>query len=520
MKSVQGEFPELTSKATEKKDELLRKWYLVTNQLNLFYMLAAGLIMPPLGFGNKYYKDTLEISPGWCLLFPGQVSQKAVAYSMQEASHLTSCLLELDISNLIGDIHVIAGDGKLQSASLPDGLPSDARALFVPGPLPVTIISSIIFHSKDEKKQIEDDAKDFGNVRLDAFKRSVGGTKLFKGSENDWNSARKAELPNRSVNLQRAQAIGAMMAMLSQFGNLGQQSSFAARIVFEPEGDLTQYKNIDPIIAGLAPWLRGESPNGDIATHFFWGAVDALISSQFQASSALDVILVYLERAATNLEEKRWQDALHQLAGDLRQVAGFIDSTVSELLARHTKPFSRALVLFFLLESSAELRDFKHDSLTEVDYLVASILFAAREGWRGLPNELRSLPGLSTAVPPRMAAQAQLTHDGGIGFGVMPDRPRPLRELLEPTAAGWSKAQSEVALQIAREGKWAGIQTRVTLEQGDYALKVDGRGMHFVFDGDAKAVETTIDQETFFQELAGHYFSVKEEEKLRKIIRI
>jgi len=520
MVSDQGDLLGSISMATEKKAVLPRKWYLATNQLNLFYMLAAGLIMPPLGFGSKYYKDTLEISPGWCLLFSDQVPQAAVEYSIQEAAHLSSCLLELDISNLTGDIHVIAGDGTLQSASLPDGLPSDARALFVPGPLPVTLISSIVFHSKDEKKQIEDDVKDFGNVPLDAFKRSVGGAKLFKGSVIDWNSARKAVLPNRSVNLQRAQASGAMMAMLFQFGNSGQQSALAARIVFEPEGDLTHYKNIDPIIAGLAPWLRGESPNADIATHFFWGAVDALISSQSQASSALDVILGYLEGAATDLDEKRWQESLHQLASDLMQVARFTDSTVSELLARHTKPFSRALVLFFLRESCTELRDFKHDSLSEVDYLVASILFAAREGWRGLPNELRSLPGLSTAVPPRMAAQAQLTHDGGIGFGTMPNRPKPLRELLEPTAAGWSKAQREVALQMAREGKWAGIQTRVTLGHGDYALRVDGRGVHFVFDGDAKAVETTIDQETFFQELARHDFSVKQEEKLRKILRI
>ena len=31
---------------------------LVTNHLNMMYMLAAGLVMPPAGFGDKYYRDT------------------------------------------------------------------------------------------------------------------------------------------------------------------------------------------------------------------------------------------------------------------------------------------------------------------------------------------------------------------------------------------------------------------------------------------------------------------------------
>ena len=39
--------------------------YLVTNHLNLMYMLSAGLVMPPSGFGEKYYSDTLERFPGW-----------------------------------------------------------------------------------------------------------------------------------------------------------------------------------------------------------------------------------------------------------------------------------------------------------------------------------------------------------------------------------------------------------------------------------------------------------------------
>ena len=42
---------------------------LVTNHLNLLYMLAAGLLLPKSGFGEKYYRDTLEVCPGWLPLF-------------------------------------------------------------------------------------------------------------------------------------------------------------------------------------------------------------------------------------------------------------------------------------------------------------------------------------------------------------------------------------------------------------------------------------------------------------------
>jgi len=36
-------------------------WRLVTNHENMLFMLAAGMVMSPAGFGQKYYKDTLKV---------------------------------------------------------------------------------------------------------------------------------------------------------------------------------------------------------------------------------------------------------------------------------------------------------------------------------------------------------------------------------------------------------------------------------------------------------------------------
>ena len=58
-----------------------------TNHLNLMYMLAAGLVMPPAAFGDKYYRDTLECFPGWIPLFIGKVPSEAIASTTREAGH-------------------------------------------------------------------------------------------------------------------------------------------------------------------------------------------------------------------------------------------------------------------------------------------------------------------------------------------------------------------------------------------------------------------------------------------------
>ena len=64
---------------------------LVTNHLNLLYMLAAGLVLPRSGFGDKYYRDTLESCPGWIPLFTGRPGRAAVDHSIAEAAHLRPC---------------------------------------------------------------------------------------------------------------------------------------------------------------------------------------------------------------------------------------------------------------------------------------------------------------------------------------------------------------------------------------------------------------------------------------------
>ena len=86
------------------KNQKALKWRLVTNQRNLFYMLAAGMVMSPKGFGEKYYQDTLSSFPGWIPLFADNVPKAAIDLSVSERHHLIPCIVTIDLKNLHGGL--------------------------------------------------------------------------------------------------------------------------------------------------------------------------------------------------------------------------------------------------------------------------------------------------------------------------------------------------------------------------------------------------------------------------------
>src|SRR5690606_14073288 len=83
------------------------KWRLVTNHQNLMFMLSSGMIMPPSGFGKKYYQDTLSLVPGWIPLFPEELWKSAVDYSVAEQALLRPCYTELDLREVSGRVKVL-----------------------------------------------------------------------------------------------------------------------------------------------------------------------------------------------------------------------------------------------------------------------------------------------------------------------------------------------------------------------------------------------------------------------------
>ena len=497
------------------------RWLLATNQRNLLYMLAAGLVMPPLGFGKKYYLDSLNHYPGWIPVFADHAPKSALEYAVSERRGLTPCLAVLNLDPLRGQVLGITREGGVREIQFPEGLDGSVAALLIPAPLPVHWITTILFASREDKAACEADAQDFGNVPLADFKREAQPQAFAKAPDWPWPPASGPGSPAPALDVGIPFAAGAMMALLFQLGNIGDTALAACRIAFDPASPLDSPPS-DPLLQPLPEWLlTGRCPQGgDVSRILFWGAVERVAASRFsgEGATAWDVVLAYLETVGAGLDE-RMRSALAKLTGDLRTIAGFADSTITEIFERHPKTFSRVMALFFLRERCAELLEFKHPLLTESDVVAAALLFAAREGWLGLPLALRGNATLQAAITQRMAALAHRSGGTGLDLGTPPARPLLLRELFEPGTKGWSKSQKEAALWLAREQKWDCIQTRIILGKGDYRMEVNGAGLHILVDGEAKAVLTEVEPARFFPYLAQAQIADKPDRKAREILR-
>ena len=502
---------------------------LVTNHLNLMYMLAAGLVMPPAGFGDKYYRDTLGSFPGWIPLFVDNVSKAAIAASTREAGHLRPAVVEIGLAGLSGP--VLACGAGTRELRFPDALDGSERLILVPAPLPSAWIESVVFPSAEDRRACEADARDFGNVPLQEVTRRVAKTLFTRAPDTPWPPA-EGPAP-RPARLGAPLAAGGVLAMLVLLGNRGELGVHSCRHAFDPEDDAPPVD--DPILAGLRAWMRagvaswparmGErdgsadpsSVQNATQERLFWGAVDRLVAwSDNGAGSAEDVVLDFLEAASTTLDV-RLRAGAGKLRDTLVSLRGLAGLTASELFDRHATPLARAMILFFLRQDCADLLDFDNSRLHEADRLAAAVLFGVRDRWLGLPLRLRATPGLAAAVSHRMAGMAHRLAGSGLDLGEPPARVRPLRELFGDGSA-WRAREARAALELARANAWDCVRTRISLGRGAYTLTVEGGAVHIELPGEPR-IEPKVDPLRFFRFLAAARTSHEMESRVRRILR-
>ncbi len=505
---------------------------LVTNHLNLMYMLAAGLVLPSRGFGEKYYQDTLDCCPGWLPLFTGRPPGAAVDHAVAEAGHLRPCQVVVSLRELAGPV-MVPGPGGVEKRRWPyEG--GRAPLIFVPAPLPIRAIEEIRFRSREDATACKSDALDYGNVPLADFRVRVDRKGFASAVGPTWPPP---HLPPRRVTpLEATQAAGGMLAMLRTLANRnpggipeGRESLglVACRAAFDLEADPPPGLSAT-VAAGLTEWMHGgPSPVPTVAAlpgvdrggarRLFWGAVDTLAARAGVAGvdEANARLLDYLDRESMDLDEPL-RKHVAELRETLDSLTGLADMTVSDLFDRFTTPFPRAMSLLFLRSSCAELLAFEHDALTPEDRLAAALLFGARAGWLALPLSLRGGKAASAAVSHRMAALSHRLADTGFELGPAPARPKPLAELF---AGEWNARRRKAAVELARRQKWTDcLQTRVKLGAGEYGLKVTRGGTEIVVPGEARAVETEVDRTRFSTRLAESSVSSKHEAAVAEML--
>ena len=520
-----------TESAPAASDAIPERGYLVTNNLNLMYMLAAGLVLPRIGLGEKYYRDTLDACPGWIPLFTGRPGRAAVDHSIAEARYLRPCQVVVSLRECVGPV-MVPGPGGAERRHAPHEV-GGAPLIFVPAPLPISAIEEILFRSREDSTACQDDALDFGNVPLADFETRVDRKRFAGASDPAWPPPHVP--PERVAPLEAAQAAGGMLAMLRVLANRdpgevlegGEPLGLiACKAAFDAEADLPGLSAT--VAAGLTTWMQtGPSPergaaalpgsDRDDARRLFWGAVDTL-AEQAGAAEVDDSnarLLDYLERESTGLDDRLRRHVV-DLRDTLDSLTGLADLTVSDLFDRFKTTLPRAMSLLFLRSTCADLLALEHEALTSEDWLAAALLFGARAGWLTLPLPLRGGAAASAAISHRMAALSHRLANTGFVLGPAPVRPKPLAELF---AGPWNARQRNAAVALAREQEWTEcLQTRVKLGAGDYVLKVGRGGTEIIFPGEARAVETDVDRSRFSTLLAATSIDPEQEASVVEIL--
>ena len=576
-----------------------RYWHLATNQLNLMFLLAAGLITGPRGFGRKYYRDAFGAIPGLIPLFSERIPAAVLQEAVAEGSHLRSVIALIDLVALRGPVLAMTPDGKLRARDFPAGLAGDEALLLVPAPLPAHWITTLLFASAQHKTATQAEAAAYANVPLADYKQQVKA-RLFAGdallpwppSPCPASGLNPASPPLSSVTLDlsaitdpspgHVSAVGAALALLFALGNTGAATAAAARALWalplaspdasahplpppgqkaalgvnsdanlkpsltanldaSPSANLNPNLNLnpsaslnatlnasldanpDPILRALRRWaLKAPETETDgvqakLLQRLLTALVEAAESTGPCPPDPRQVVLEVLAEEATRLAEPKWRDALSRLSQDLRGSITLGDATISELLQRHPRAFSRGLLLFFLRERCEELLAFRHPALTAQDQVVAAALFAAHWGWMALPASLRAVHGLAPAVQHRMAALAHQLNTTGIDLSPAPPPVLPLRALLEDAPP---KAAQTAALRLVRGMGWENevLTTRISLGKGDYRLTIDGRGAHLLLAGDVKAVSSEVDQAALLARLAATEIPARLDAELRALL--
>lgn len=486
----------------------IRRWYLVTNHLNMMYMLATGLVMSPTGFRGKHYQDSLSLFPGLVPLFADDkdIPTDVMELATSERSHLVACIATFDLNGLHGPVSLLKKTGKIQSVKLqPKRRNKNDIAMLVPAPLPMSTLRGISFQSPEDMQVFQSAALSVSNVGSFSHLINVSES-LFKQGEKTSSVNRQPLLPcdGSDASPTFGLALGGVLTMLYHIANRSDLGMAIFGSVTRCSGDKDSGFDIeDPILAELPRWMSGlaVAEDADDRVSLFWCVVQSLIESQEKdrSQSPIDVVLTALTLQLDSLNNKAYVPRLESLIADIRALSGLGGKRISELLRDHKGSLSRPLLLMCLHEHCQDLLEFSDPSVSDTEYVLAAVLLGVRDSWLQLPTQLRA-PELSYHVVHRMAS-AEYAKRAEVFCMDTPLAPVPLRNYFRPDGVEWTRYQTDQAVHLAKTCQWHDcLHTIVTLPEGEWPENFQRSDLQLILPGNL-AITEEIDQDRFLTRL-------------------
>lgn len=503
-------------------------WLFATNHQNMAYMLSAGMLMSPAGFGGKHYADPSIDFPGWIPLFRKVVPEAAITSSVSEIKGLRPCVSKIDITQIKGEVLLVTSSGEFRKISLPADIEGDVTALLLPAPLPTTMVEHLSFFSEDDRKEFLRVAK--ADPTIDGSHISDGVLAPFsQTSQLTWPPRDQAHAIHGKSDKSpvRGQAIGGMLTMLYHLTNHSNLCCSAYRIVAGEGNELDDNAiGCDPILKELPNWLKTghASTDAPISARLFWGSVQALVDARLSSPylKPIDAVVEYLKKERAEEQDIKTQEHLSSLIKRIDNANGLAKGSITEQLGS-AGSLTKTLMLLCIRERSEELLEFPGlDRLVkEHELALAAILFGIREGgWRKLPPELRCPDNLSDFALYRMC---EIEHEEGkLDFVSPPSRPRPLRELYSGNSNLQPPEKTACMVALLRKYGWSDcVLTHIEFVSGaSWESRSGPDGLKIVAQGDIQP-SYEVDQDRLLKRFSQWPRSNEIEEadrELRKIL--
>ncbi|MFK5927190.1 MAG: hypothetical protein QM483_11215 [Desulfuromusa sp.] len=406
-----------------KKQRLL----LPTNTNNLRMIISHGLIASPCGL-SKYYIDLLELQNGWVPLFNNEIPCEALNHVISEdPKSLTTCILEIDITSITGSVKALKNRGLIDQKLDGNDISDDLQILFIPAPLPLNCLVSILFKNENDLKDFEIDVKSRSNVVLGNIKLKSNKVdkKLFSEKYDQVelvNSVREGEkhiwlpggIPSCSeINYHKVYAFGGMLSLLFYYAKNGSVSNSK----YDDICDI--YKsNVDDEGSDGASFIseyfvnklendQVKSPKSKI--------YHQVIKTAVEAKDFKNDLLNILDNSYWDSDKaKSRAEALAEMLREYESNAS--KKTVSQQFEVAKSELEKMLLLLFVREDSDSLAKYKTVRFSEDEYIVFAMIFGIRDKFNRLPNWLKRYRGLQEFVSTKMAEYAHSLLENDISF--------------------------------------------------------------------------------------------------------